>query len=76
MKRLMAAALLYGAATVFNPAWAANQGDTHTTSVTTCAWGGSSCTTTITEMTYINGQWVITSVRTVVTPRNTTTKER
>jgi hypothetical protein len=76
MKRFMAAVLLCLTATVFSPAWAANEGDTHTTSVTTCAWGSGSCTTTITEMTYINGRWVVTSVRTIVTSRNPTTKER
>lgn len=70
MNKLAAVSLLCGAAAVFSPiAKAANEGDTHTTSVTTCSYGGSTCTTTITEMTYVNGQWVIVSIKTVVSPR-------
>lgn len=76
MNKLIAIALLYGAAAIFNHAQAASNGDTHTTSLTTCAYGGSTCSTTITTMVYINGKWVVESVKTVITQRNPTTKER
>lgn len=50
-------------------AMAVANGDTQSTRVTTCGFAADTCTTTITDMVYMDGKWVITSVR-HITVRN------
>lgn len=75
MKKLFAAALL-AMSGVAPAAWAADEGDTQTVSHTTCAAGAGSCTTTITEMMYVNGRWVIVSISTHTFDLNKYRKEQ
>jgi hypothetical protein len=76
LSRYLMVATLFVALFAPSYAYAANEGDTMTTRVTTCNYGADTCTTTITDMRFSDGQWVIVSVRTISTPNPRNPRER